>query len=141
MSFRWNRSGQIRIIEAFFASLLILSTLALVPSQGGVEKTHYNTLYSVGNQVLVALDSDGMLSNMIEESDWTALRNCVQSMLPVSLWFNLTVFNENMNVLNDVAVSNGGTVSEEIVAINYVCAASSGNYAVYILQLQLAEAS
>ena len=141
MSFRKNRKGQIRIMEAFFASLLILATVALVPSQGGVEKTHYNTLYSVGDQVLVALDSDGTLSNLIEDSDWTALRNCVQSMLPVSLWFNLTVFDENMSRLNDVAVSNGGSVSEEIVAVNYVCAASSENYAVYILQLQLAEAS
>ena len=141
MSFGKNRSGQIRVIEAFFASLLILATLALVPSQGGVEKTHYNTLYSVGDHVLVALDSDGMLSNLIEDSDWAALRNCVQSMLPVSLWFNLTVFDENMSRLNDVAVSNGGSVSEEIVAVSYVCATSIGNYVVYILRLQLAEAS
>jgi len=139
--FRKNRSGQIRIIEAFFASLLILATLALVPTQGGVEKTHYNTLHSVGTQVLIALDSNGMLSNLIEDSDWATLRNCVQSMLPVSLWFNLTVLDENMSILNDVAVSNGGSVSEEIVAVSYICAASSGNYAVYILRLQLAEAS
>jgi len=38
-------------------------------------------------------------------------------------------------------ISNGGSVSEEIVAINYVCATSSGNYTVYVVQLQLAEAS
>jgi hypothetical protein len=141
VNFRKNRRGQIRTIEAFFASILILTTLALVPSQGGVEQTHYNTLYSVGAQVLVALDSNGMLSSMIEDSDWNALKNCVQSLLPVSLWFNLTVFDENMSILNDVAVSNGGSVNEEIVAVNYVCAASSGNYAVYIVRLQLAEAS
>ena len=69
------------------------------------------------------------------------MKNCVQSMLPVSLWFNLTVFDENMTCLNDVFVSNGSPVSDEIVAVNYVCATSSGNYAVYIVQLQLAEAS
>jgi hypothetical protein len=141
VSFRNNRRGQIRLIEAFFASLLILSTLALAPSQGGVEKTHYSTLHSVGAQTLVSLDSNGMLSTLIEDSDWTNLRNCAQSLLPVSLWFNLTVFDENMNILNDVAVSNGGSVSEEIVAVNYVCAASGGNYAVYVVRLQLAEAS
>jgi hypothetical protein len=141
VSFRNNRRGQIRLIEAFFASLLILSTLALVPSRGGVEKTHYSTLQSVGEQALVSLDSNGMLSTLIEDSDWTTLRDCAQSLLPVSLWFNLTVFDENMSVLNDVAVSNGGSVSEEIVAVNYVCAASGGNYAVYIVRLQLAEAS
>lgn len=136
-----DRSGQIRTIEAFFASLLILATLAVVPSQVGVEKTHYNTLYSTGTQVLVSLDSNGMLSSPIEEGNWTALKNCIQSMLPVSLWFNVTVFNENMNVLNDALVSNGGVVSDEIVAVNYVCATSNGNYAVYLVQLQLSEAS
>ncbi len=141
MNFRKNRRGQIRTIEAFFASLLIFATLALIPSQGGVEQTHYNTLYSGGTQVLVALDSNGMLSNLIEDSNWTALRNCAQSLLPVSLWFNFTVFDKNMSILNDVTVSNGGSVSEEIVAVNYVCAASSGNYAVYVVRLQLAEAS
>jgi hypothetical protein len=136
-----NQSGQIRTLEAFFASILILATLTLVPSQLGVERTHYNTLYSTGTQVLVSLDSNGMLSNQIEDSNWTSLKNCLQSMLPVSLWFNLTVFDENMSILNDAAVSNGGSVSEEIVAVNYVCATSNGNYEVYMVQLQLAEAS
>jgi len=141
VNFRADQRGQIRVIEALFASLLILATIALVPSQLGVEQTHYSTLYSEGTQVLVSLDSNGMLSSMIEDSNWASLKNCIQSMLPVSLWFNLTVFNENMTCLNDVFVSNGSPVSEEIVAVNYVCATSSGNYAVYIVQLQLAEAS
>lgn len=141
MSLRKNRSGQIRTIEAFFASLLILATLAVIPSQIGVEKTHYTILYSTGSQVLVSLDSNGMLSDNIEEGNWASLKNCIQSMLPVSLWFNVTVFDENMSALNDVAVSNGGSVNDEIVAVNYVCAASSGNYAIYMVQLQLAEAS
>ena len=135
-----NRKGQIRILEAFFASILILSAIALVPSQVSVEKSHFNTLYSVGTQVLTTLDNNGPLSKLIENNNWTVLRNCVQSMLPVSLWFNLTVFNENMTCLNDVPVSNGSPVSDEIVAVEYVCASSSGNYAVYIVRLQLATA-
>ena len=141
MNFRSNKRGQIRIIEAFFAALLIFSTLALIPSHEGVEQTHYNTLQAVGTESLVALDSNGMLSSLIEDSDWTALRSCAQSLLPVSLWFNITVFDENMVALNDVAVSNGGVVNEEMVAVNYVCAASGGNYAVYVVRLQLAEAT
>jgi hypothetical protein len=136
-----DKRGQIRTIEAFFASLLILATLALVPSQLGVEKTNYNNIYATGTQALVSLDGNGILANHIEDGNWTSLKNCIQSMLPVSLWFNLTVFDENMTYLNDAAVSNGGSVNEEIVAVNYVCASSGGNYAVYVVQLQLAEAS
>jgi len=140
MRFLKNRKGQIRILEAFFASILILSSLALVPSQVSVEKSHFNTLYSVGTQVLTTLDSNGTLSRLIENNNWTVLRSCVQSMLPVSLWFNLTVFNENMTCLNDIPVSNGSPVSDEVVAVEYVCTSSGGNYAVYIVRLQLAMA-
>lgn len=141
MNFKNDQRGMVRIIESLFASLLILSTLALVPSQFGSEQTHYNTLYSEGTQVLVSLDSNAMLSNQIENGNWTSLTNCIQSILPVSQWFNLTVFYENMSIVNDVFVSNGSPVNDEIVAVNYVCATSSENYAVYIVQLQLAEVS
>lgn len=136
-----NQKGQIRTIEAFLASLLILSTIALVPSQLVSKQTHYNNLHSTGTQTLVTLDTNGRLSDLIEDNNWTTLKNCIQSVLPVSLWFNLTVFNENMTCVNDVFVSNGSPVSEEIVAVNYVCASSNENYAVYIVQLQLAEVS
>ncbi|MCW4014994.1 MAG: hypothetical protein NWF06_01355 [Candidatus Bathyarchaeota archaeon] len=141
MRLKDDQRGQIRIIEALFASLLILSTIALVPSQLGAEQTHYSTLYSQGTQVLISLDSNAMLSSTIECGNWTLLKNCVQSMLPVSLWFNLTVFDSSMVCLNDVFVSNGSPVNDEIVAVNYVCASSSADYAVYIVQLQLAEVS
>jgi hypothetical protein len=141
VSFRKNQRGQIRTIEAFLASLLILSTIALVPTQFSIEKTHYDTHYSEGTQVLISLDSSGELSSMIENENWQSLKKSIQSMLPVSLWFNLTVFDSNMNTLNDVAVSNGGEISEEIVAVNYVCASPNENYSVYLVRLQLAGAS
>ena len=90
---------------------------------------------------MVTLDSNGMLADLIDDGNWTDLRSCIQSILPVSLWFNITAFDESMTVLNDVPVSNGCSVSEEVVAVNYVCAASGENYAVYMVRLQLAEAS
>lgn len=129
------------IFSALIASLLILSTIALVPSEFGVEPTHYNKLGSKATQVLLSLDSNGELSKLIEDGNWTSLKNSLQSMLPVSLWFNLTVFDQNMNPLNDVFVSNGSPVSEDTIAEDYVCASSSETYAVYLVQLQLAEVS
>lgn len=141
MNFKNDKRGMIRIIEALIASLLILSTIGLVPSEFTVEPTHYSTLSSEGTQVLVSLDNNGILSKLIEDGNWASLKNCLQSMLPVSLWFNLTVFDDNMQALNDVFVSNGSPVSEDIVAANYVCATSSGTYALYSVRLQLAEVS
>lgn len=140
-SLKNDKRGMVRIIEALFASLLILSTIALIPSEFAVQPTHYSTLTSEATQVLVSLDKEGVLSKLIEDGNWTSLENCLQSMLPVSFWFNLTVFDENMQVLNDVFVSNGSPVSEDIIASNYVCASSSETYAVYLVRLQLSEVS
>jgi hypothetical protein len=55
------------------------------------------------------------------------------------VWFNLTVFDENMNRVNDVPVTSGSAVNDRIAAVDYVCAGTGGNYAVYIVRLQLAE--
>jgi hypothetical protein len=140
-SLKNDKRGMVRIIEALFASLLILSTIALVPSEFAVQPTHYSTLASEATQVLVSLDSNGDLSKLIEDGNWASLKNSLQSMLPVSLWFNLTVFDQNMEALNDVFVSNGSPVSEDIVAEDYVCASSREIYAVYLVRLQLAEVS
>jgi hypothetical protein len=140
-SLKNDKRGMVRIIEALFASLLILSTIALVPAEFAVQPTRYSTLASEATQVLVSLDSNGDLSKLIEDGNWTSLKNSLQSMLPVSLWFNLTVFDQNMEALNDVFVSNGSPVSEDIVAEDYVCASSSETYAVYLVRLQLAEVS
>lgn len=140
-SLKNDKRGMVRIIEALFGSLLILSTIALVPAEFAVQPTHYGTLASEATQVLVSLDSNGDLSKLIEDGNWTSLKNSLQSMLPVSLWFNLTVFDQNMEALNDVFVSNGSPVSEDIVAEDYVCVSSSEIYAVYLVRLQLAEVS
>ena len=140
MRFVSDKRGQIRIIEALFASLLILSTITLVPAQFGVEKSHFNSYYSQGLQVLVSLDSDGKLSAIVTDQNWTSLKKCIQSILPVSLWFNITVFDENSTIINDEPISNGGSINIEIISINYICATSSQNYAIYIVRLQLAEA-
>ena len=141
MKLKDDKRGMVRIIESLLASLLILSTLALAPSHFGLEPTHYNTLSSEETQVLISLDNDGVLSKLIDDGDWASLSNCLKSMFPVSLWFNVTVFDENNDVLNDVFVSNGSPVSDDIIAVNYVCATSSGTYFVYLVRLQLAEVS
>jgi hypothetical protein len=54
------------------------------------------------------------------------------------VWFNLTVFDENMTRINDMPICSGSAVSDRIVAVDYVCAGTSSNYVVYILRLQLA---
>jgi hypothetical protein len=136
-----DNKGQIRIIEAFFASVLILSSLAFIPSETLVENSNTQVLRSTATQVLTALDNDGFLSKLIENSSWTGLRRCVESALSPNVWFNLTVFNENMERVNDIQICSGNPVGQAIVSTEYICASVSRDYSIYIIRLQLSTVS
>ena len=133
-----DKKGQIRVIEAFFASILLFSVLTLVPAPKTAKNTSDQTLVSMGQNALSTLDHNGYLSKLIENQNWTTLGECIQSSFPPTVWFNLTVFNENNNVLNDIPISSGSPVNEKTFSLDYVCASQSRSYGVYVIRLQLA---
>ena len=77
--------------------------------------------------------------SLIGNHDWIDLKNSIESTLPLTMWFNLTVFDGNMDVLNGFPICNGGAVSNNIVSVDYVCASQNSTFTVYILQLQLSQ--
>ncbi len=133
-----NKRGQIRVIEAFFASVLLLSSLTLIPLTQRNSSGATNVLSSTAIDILIGVDNNGHLANLVEAGNWSAIQSCVQSFLPLTVWFNLTVFDSNMVRINGTLISSGGAVSDKIESADYVCASTSGNYAVYIIRLQLA---
>ena len=133
-----DKKGQIRIIEAFFASVLLLSSLTLIPAVQKNSSDSNEILSSTARNILISLDSNGHLASMIRNESWIALKSCIQSSLSPMVWFNLTVFDENMTRINDIPITSGSAVNDRIVAVDYVCASTSSNYAVYIIRLQLA---
>jgi len=133
-----DNRGQIRIIEAFFASILLLSSLTLIPATQNNSNDSTETLASTAHNVLMSLDSNGYLASLVSNQSWINLKSSIQSSLSPMMWFNLTVFDENMTRINDVPICSGSAVSDRIVAVDYVCAGTSSNYAVYIIRLQLA---
>jgi hypothetical protein len=137
VKFSEDNKGQIRIIEAFFASILILSSLALIPPETRAGDSNDRALYLTARHVLTTLDSDGSLSKLIENQNWTTLRKCVESSLPATIWFNLTVFDENMRSINEIQICSGSPINEKVVATEYICASSSREYIIYIIRLQL----
>lgn len=133
-----DRRGQVRVIEAFFATVLLMACLALIPFSSSTKDSTGN-LSSTAQNVLLTLDSNGHLSTLIDSQNWTALKSCLESALPLTTWFNLTVYNRNMVTLNPFPICNAGTVSDKIVSVDYVCASQNSTYVVYILQLQLSQ--
>lgn len=136
-----DKKGQVRVIEAFFASILLFSVLTLMPAPRNAGDTSNQTLISMGQNALMTLDSNGYLSGLIENQSWSTLTECIQSAFPPTVWFNLTVFDENNTVLNSIPISSGSLVNEEITSLDYVCVSQSPNYSIYLIQLQLAVVS
>ena len=133
-----DKKGVARVIEAFLASMLLMSCLAMIPAQPNLQGSTGN-LASTAQNVLLSLEGNGHLATLVDNRDWTDLKNSIASALPLTVWFNLTVFNEDMTVLNDYPICNSGAVSNNIASVDYVCASPNSTYAIYILQLQLSQ--
>jgi len=134
--------GQIRIIEAFLAVFIIFSSFAISANLSVTQnKTKQDDLASVGLQTLMKLDSDGSLGEYVDNGNWTALRDALSLALPSGISFNLTVYNEQMQQVNDVVISNGAFSSQNIVCIEYVCASQDLVFHCYTIRLYLAVAT
>lgn len=135
--FLGNKRGMVRVIEAFFASMLILACLTFIPTQQ-ISRVPSVDLSSKAQNILLSLDGNGHLAQLIDHRDWAALQDSLESAVPLIMWFNLTVYNPDMQILNTYPICNGGAVSNQISAVTYVCASQNSTYTVYVLQLQLA---
>ena len=136
-----QNKGQIRIIEAFLAIIIIFSSFAVSANLTVTRNiTKNDDLTSVGLQALLKLDSDGSLGKYIDDANWNALRDALNLILPAGISFNLTVYDEQMLQVNTAIISNGAFSSQEIAFIEYVCASRSPVFHCYKIYLYLAVA-
>lgn len=134
--------GQIRIIEAFLAVLIIFSSFAISANLTVTQNTtNHEELVSIGLQTLLKLDSDRSLGKYIEDGDWTALQDALNLVLPTGIAFSLTVYNGQMQQVDMNTISNGGFSSQDITFVEYVCASQRSNFHCYIIHLYLAVAT
>lgn len=138
---RGNR-GQVRIVEAFLAVLIIFSAFTVsanltVPQ----ERAPHDDLDSVGLEALMKLDSDGTLGDHIIDTNWTGLREALSLTLPTGTTFNLTVYGEQMQQVNAAVISNGAFGSQSISYVEYVCTTRTRVCRFYTLRMELAVAS
>jgi hypothetical protein len=134
--------GQIRIIEALLAVLIVFSAFAVsanLPMARNVTKRE--DLTSIGLQSLIRLDEDGSLGKHIADRNFTALREAVSLLLPVGICFNLTIYDKQMHQINTEVIANGGFVSQETVFVEYICASQDKAFSCYVIHLLLAVAT
>lgn len=138
----FDKKGQIKIIEAFLAVSIMFSVLALVaPPSSTSNFERQDALKKFGNQVLIKLDENGTLGELIEDANWTALEQSVEILLPFGVFFNLTVYNEQTQIVNTCGISNTNLSSlqgRETFSVRYLCATRSSEVHFYTVRLQLA---
>lgn len=137
-----KNKGQIRIIEAFLAVLIIFSSYAISSNLTVTQNTtNRDNLASIGLQALTKLDSDGSLGKYIDNENWSALQDALNLVLPVGIAFNLTIYNEQMQQINTDVISNGGFSSQDIAFGEYLCACQGSIFHCYVIHLYLAVAA
>lgn len=136
----FNKKGQVRMLEAFLAVLVIFSASLLSfrfspPTNFDNEKL----LSTLGMQTLIELDGNGTLGRLIDNRNWTAVRDDLKILLPVGVSYNLTVYDDAMNQINNSTIGNG-LKGQKVVSVEYPCASQSLTSDLYLIRLQLAYA-
>ncbi|MEM3694922.1 MAG: hypothetical protein QXJ11_03065 [Candidatus Bathyarchaeia archaeon] len=136
---RRANKGQIRIIEAFLAVIIVFSAFAVSGNLPQNQKvTRKEDLVSVGLNALLQLDSDGFLGRCIDNAEWSRLREALGLLLPSGVAFNLTVYNGTMQKVNSETIANSGLNSQKTTFVEYICASQNVTFHCYILHLYLA---
>lgn len=136
-----REKGQIRIIEAFLAILIIFSSLTISTKITSPQNTvGADDLACVGFQALIKLDSEGSLSEYIESGNWRGLRESLNLLLPMGVSFNVTVYDWEMRPMNGEAISNGSFNSQNVAFVKYICVSRNPTFNYYVIYMCLAVA-
>jgi len=134
----FNKKGQVRMLEAFLAVLVIFSA-SLVSFKFSPPTSFDNEkmLSTLGMQALIELDGNGTLGRLIDERNWAAVREDLKMLLPVGVSYNLTVYDDALSQINNSTIGNG-LKGQKVVSVEYPCASQSLECDFYLVRLQLA---
>ncbi len=121
-----DNKGQMRIVEIILASFVIIfalsfaNILAITPTSPKYEATE---LQKLGYNVLHDLDDQELLARFVYNREWDNLKAALSVLLPLDVYFNLTVYDLNVTKLNDVGIFYGNlqalTTSKNIASVAY----------------------
>jgi len=134
----FDNKGQIRIIEAFLAVSVMFSAIVFTtPMPTPPTHDRQTDLRKLGMQVLLSLDNNGTLGRLIENKDWSGLRQTLDLTLPKGVLYNLTVYDENMQEINGQEIANTSQLGQEAVMAQYLCVTQSADVRFYTVRLLL----
>ncbi|RJS87264.1 hypothetical protein CW704_03350 [Candidatus Bathyarchaeota archaeon] len=139
MKMHRNKQGQIRVLEAFLATAVIFSALLLSRSiyVSFDSQDDQDSLYNIGLNVLVQLDREGELGRLINQRNWTEIASRLSILLPLGVSYNLTVYDEESEIINNSSISNGDLNGRNVISIEYLLV-DRADFNFYVVRLQLA---
>lgn len=139
-----HSKGQMRVVETILASLVIVFALTFVNI---FAVTPYSTKYEtsdlekLGHNVLHDLDEKRLLSRFVYQEEWENLTTALTVSLPTDIYFNLTVFDLEGNVVNSMQMRYGDlqvfSTSNMTASVQYIVPGYQTNYDPRILRLEL----
>ena len=126
-------------MESFLGVIIIFSALVLSvmlspqPSYG-----NQKSLANIGMQTLIELDVNGTLGKLIDQVNSTSLSESLTILLPLSVSYNLVVYDEQGSLMSSLTVSKGNLAGRTVESVQYLCASQSLKPQYYLIQLQLA---
>jgi len=139
-----DKRAQMRIIEALLASFVILFAItfinifAITPSSptyetGELEKIGYNVLHD--------LDEQNLLPRFVYNQEWANLTAALMVSLPTDVYYNLTIYDLEGNIINPVLIKYGSSrvfsESTHVASVTYIIPGYQATYDPRILILQL----
>lgn len=141
-----SNKAQMRVIETILASFIIVFALSFVnmfaisPTSPKYELTD---LEKMGYSALHDLDQNGLLTSFIYKEEWENLTAALNVMLPVDVYFNMTVYDLNGTIVNSAKIFYGDqetfSDSNNIASVTYTLVGYGATYNPRILILQLAK--
>jgi len=95
--------GQMRVVEVILASFIIMFAITFAnifavtptsPKYGATE------LEKLGYNALLDLDKQGLLTAFVYRKDWNNLTAALKVVLPMDVYFNLTIYYLNGTIVN-----------------------------------------
>jgi len=144
MALMFDRRGQIRVIEAIMASLLVVFAVAFIDLFAVTPVTpkyESSELEKVGFNVLRDLDEEKLLARFVGNAEWVNFTAALAAALPSDVYFNLTVYDLSGRVVNNQPISYGARSvfadSEYVASVTYVVPGYQLLYRPRMLVLQL----
>jgi hypothetical protein len=123
---KFAKMGQMRVVEVILASFVIMfavtfaNIFAITPTSPKYEATE---LQKLGYNVLHELDDKGILAYFVYEEQWENLTAALRVLLPLDVYFNLTVYDLKGAKINGLEILYGKretfTFSKNIASVTY----------------------